>query len=794
MKQIRASVYIRNLLLLICFLCVTASLVMSADVIMESKAFMSLTAGERAWPNKDINEGLNSTSLEGSNTSTQKSFAVQLLQQITCTRLLWLAIVITLLVCLILLWNHLLRYKMNERTLKLQRSEAKYRRVVDSLGADYIFYTINPRGLLTYVSPSAYEMMGYQPEEAIGKHFSIFHTDTSITVKQAVASTEKGLQGENVLPFEGELRHKDGTLVMIETTETPIFDEQGNVVALEGLLHNITQRKQTEQELHKYRENLEALVDERTLESLILSRAVEQSHSTIIITDINGDIEFVNPAFTRVSGFTEAEVLGKNPKILQSDSHPVIFYQSMWDTLVAGEVWQGEIHSKRKDGSLYWEYSTISPVKDQAGKITHYVAIKDDITSRKETEQQLIKAQHQAETANQAKSDFLANMSHDIRTPMNGIIGLTRLVLATKLSVEQQKQLEKIQLSAEGLLGLLNDILDFSKIEAGQLLIEKNDFSLAKMLFSVSSMMEHGAESKGLELTIDNADLELSLFVKGDELRLRQILVNLVGNSIKFSKQGPIIVEVAPQHREDSQLKLHFMVSDTGIGIPADRHDSVFTSFNQADTSISRKFGGTGLGLAICKQLAELMGGEIWIENNTPQGTIFHFTVVVERGSEKAQPQLDSTIFPIKKMRILLVEDNAINCEIVTLVLEKDGHQVISAQNGLVSLGLLSIHQFDLIIMDVQMPIMDGLEATTIIRASEEGMDLARFKLPQSLPERLAQQCKGKYIPIIAMTANAMEGDKERCLKAGMDTYLTKPFEPAQLRAKVVNMEVASLL
>lgn len=412
--------------------------------------------------------------------------------------------------------------------------------------------------------------------------------------------------------------------------------------------------------------------------------------------------------------------------------------------------------------------------------------LRREIVSHKQTGKALQEAKEAAEGANRAKSLFLANMSHEIRTPLNSIIGMTRLALHSGLNPEQHKFINRVKRSADGLEGLLNDILDFSKIDAGQLIMEERDFSLPAMLDQIHFMMGFGAAKKGLELIIQSDLTKLPRLVKGDELRLRQILVNLIGNSIKFTAKGSVTVSVTSEKRGDDRLKLHFTVADTGIGISAEKQETIFDSFSQGDSSTTREFGGTGLGLTICKQLVEMMGGQIRLESIEGQGANFHFTVVLGYGDEnKVGEQDDAVGSTVKGLTILLVEDNEFNRLLACTVLEIDRHRVIEAENGLQALEILGDQDVDLIFMDVQMTVMDGLTASAIIRACEKNRNLDTFDLPASLAEKLVRRFKNGHVPIVALTAHTMSGDQQRCLAAGMDEYMTKPFKPEVMAATI---------
>ena len=399
------------------------------------------------------------------------------------------------------------------------------------------------------------------------------------------------------------------------------------------------------------------------------------------------------------------------------------------------------------------------------------------------TIEQSRKLAEKAEAASKAKSIFLANMSHEIRTPMNGIIGMTYLAMQAKGEAQRRRFLQTVQHSAESLLGLLNDILDFSKIEAGQLHLHPTAFMLQQFLEGVVSTMNVPAVEMGLQLRVSVQDGLPAVFI-GDDLRLRQILLNLVGNAIKFTRAGSVTISVAGEGSENTDdAPLHFIVADTGIGIAQEKLSLIFKSFEQADTSHARQYGGTGLGLSICKQLVTLMGGRIWVESRENVGSSFHFTVALPAGNEKslvASSEQEQSWQPeIKGLRVLVVDDNEVNCEVAGMILEQD-HLVTTATNGLEALKLLADACFDVILMDVQMPKMDGLTATALIRTVEHGQPPDR-NLPEHLGRPLAARLKNGHIPIIAMTAQAMGGDREICLAAGMDEYITKPFQPNQL-------------
>jgi len=426
---------------------------------------------------------------------------------------------------------------------------------------------------------------------------------------------------------------------------------------------------------------------------------------------------------------------------------------------------------------------------DELGQLTAALNEMSDQLQRSMIE--IREAKERAEKSDQAKSLFLANMSHEIRTPMSAIIGMTHLAMQTSAEDKRQRFLQTVRQSAEGLLELLNDILDFSKMEAGQLQLNETPFALDRLLDGVFSTMNVPAAEKGLRLRIETAANLFPAYV-GDASRLRQILINLVGNAIKFTPAGSVTISVeSPEQTPDNpRLNLHFIVADTGIGIPEEKCAQIFTRFEQVDSSYARKYGGAGLGLSICTQLIRLMGGRIWVESRQNQGSLFHFIAPllpcsVDRLAEAIegdQPRQPT----VKGLRILVVDDNEVNREVAGMTLAHD-HAATMAANGVEALTALAAADFDLILMDVQMPLMDGLTAARIIREAERGAAPATA-LPGDASAALVRRLKGRRLPIVAMTAHAMGGDREMCLQAGMDAYIAKPFQPEQLNAALATV------
>ncbi|MBN1477918.1 response regulator [Candidatus Sumerlaeota bacterium] len=665
-----------------------------------------------------------------------------------------------------------------------------------------------------------------------------------------------------------------------------------------------------------------------------MSRAIESTADAVVVTDREGRITSVNPAFTAITGYTAEQAFGQTPRLLKSGEVPPEVYEDMWSTITRGEGWRGDVTNRRSDDSLYHAALTISPIVSDSGSIDGFVGLQRDVTAERLAEAALMEAKVAAEQANRelqetnahlheatalasamaakaemavvAKSEFLATMSHEIRTPMNGIIGMTELLLDTELTGTQLDFADTIRSCAESLLSLINDILDYSKIEAGRLDLEQIDFDLRTTIEGILDVVAQRAQSKGLEL-VCLIHPNVPRRVSGDPGRLRQVILNLLNNAIKFTDEGEVTVHVTLESETEDTHTLRIRVADTGIGIPRDRQEIIFESFSQADASTTRRFGGTGLGLAICKQIIGVMGGEIGVESEENRGSTFWFTVplakcttpeeitpsdidllgrrilvvddnrtnlalfsallgswgcrhteaesgeralallreaveekdpyhillldrqmpgmdgetlgravksdslisdtilvmltsLAERGDASRLHEIGFAAYlpkPVKqshlhdclvtvlgqrvcargpaapplvtrhtlrearrRAHILLAEDNPVNQRVAIHMLTRMGYLVDAVPNGREAVEALEHGRFDIVLMDCHMPEMDGYEATRRIREQENGLS---------------------HTPIIAMTANAMKGDRERCLEAGMDDYLSKPVKSEDL-------------
>lgn len=522
-----------------------------------------------------------------------------------------------------------------------------------------------------------------------------------------------------------------------------------------------------------------------------LRRAVEQSPVSILITDPEGVIEYANPRFSEVTGFSRREVVGQTPRILRSGHTPAETYRDLWQTILAGREWRGRMRNRRKNGELFWEEATVAPVFGEDGKVAHFIAVKEDITERQRKDDELARyrqslesqvlartedlalAMQKARAAERAKDEFLTHMSHEIRTPINAIVGFSELLADTSLDARQRDYLAKLNGAGEHLLTLINKVLDLSKIAAGKLELAEHEFVLADTLERLAAVLGLQAQEKRLALTVAAAP-GLPQRLRGDALRLNQVLMNLLANAIKFTDCGTVSLHVelatAPGLAAD-RVDIRFTVRDTGIGMAPEELERVFEPFAQADASMTRRYGGTGLGLSISRELITLMGGSLSVHSTRGEGTAFAVTLPFriaaatgarEDGTTDAPPPPCTLHFA--GVRILLAEDQPLNQQVAVELLSKAGIATTIAGNGRDALDLLDgTERFDLVLMDLQMPVLDGLSAIREIRRKKQF----------------------DALPVIAMTAHVLDDERRECLAAGANDHLGKPFRPDALLARL---------
>jgi PAS domain S-box-containing protein len=709
------------------------------------------------------------------------------------------------------------------------------------------------------------EFVGFKKEDIVGKKSSqIASADLALTYDESdwiVAETKK------FYTHESKVEHSDGTRHDVVFYKSPLLTRYGALRGIVGVILDITDRKRIEASLDKFK------------------YAVEQSPTSIVMTDTRGNIEYVNPKFTSLTGYSFDEVKGQNPRILKSGLMSHEYYESMWQMISSGKEWHGEFHNKKKDGSLYWESASVSGIKNSRNEIVSFIAIKEDITDRKKMESALRDSEElmsvlldamqdpatllslqgeiialnepaaerfhvvksscvgrnvfdllsnpakenrkiafrnvleygkpyqwedlddgrfydsisypvkgldgtvacvavysrditahkknesvlrdlveKAERANREKSNFLATMSHEIRTPLNAIIGMTDLTLMTDSDIEKLDYLHTVKDSAIHLLSVINDVLDFSKMESGKFTLKQDIFDLHKVAESVIMLLRGDALSRGLELKLTVQE-GLPAALSGDGAAFKQILINLMGNAVKFTEQGGVYVDISFR-LEDDRAVVTTHVTDTGIGIPPERMGIIFESFTRANSYTGSKYGGSGLGLSICRNLTKLMKGEISATSVPGKGSEFTLEIpFVVAESRTARTSSSQSAARMKKLTVLVAEDNLVNVKFMTIVLGKLGYEYDVAGNGIDALRWCSKRTYDVILMDIEMPEMDGIEATQTLRADPSSLNCTT--------------------PVIALTAHAVADVQDRCLAAGMNGFITKPIRIEEIEKKI---------
>ncbi|MEA2796011.1 MAG: hypothetical protein QOI87_3391 [Bradyrhizobium sp.] len=634
--------------------------------------------------------------------------------------------------------------------------------------ANFSSIATDAKGVIQIFNVGAERMLGYTAAEVTNKI-----TPADISDPQELIAHAKALSVEletTIMPgFEAlvfkasrgiediyELTYirKDGTRFPAVVSVTALRDAQGTIIGYLLIGTDNTARKLVEAEQQK--------LDQRLRDQQFYTRSlIESNIDALMTTDPSGIITDVNKQMEALTGCSRDELIGAPFKDCFTD--PERAEAAIKLVLGVKKVTDYELTARARDGKQTVVSYNATTFYDRSRTLQGVFAAARDVTERKRVEAELQQAKAAAEHASQAKSDFLASMSHEIRTPMNAIMGVADLLAKTDLSAAQEKYVQIFRRAGDHLLDLINDILDLSKIEASQLELEQRGFSLKEKLEKVTEMVAPRAKEKGLTLVCEIAP-NVPDDVVGDSTRLRQVLLNLLGNAIKFTQSGQVSLRVAPcpESSSSTAMRFTFTVADTGMGIPGDKLDQVFERFTQADSSTTRRFGGSGLGLTISKRLVELMGGRIWVESEVGQGTAFAFTVPLEIWAADNRPASVSIgtgpKLPLPALRILLADDSPDNCTIMMAYLEHTPYRVEIAATGAIACEKFKEGNYDLVVMDWQMPIMDGLSATRAIRAWEQANDR-----PPT--------------PIVALTASASKGDKEKCLAAGCTAFLTKPIK-----------------
>jgi PAS domain S-box-containing protein len=645
----------------------------------------------------------------------------------------------------------------------LNRTRDYLEKLLDYANAPIIVWDTSFR--ITRFNHAFERLTGRSAGEVLGKSLAILFPEDS--KEKSLAHIARTHEGERWNVVEIPILNVDGSVRIVLWNSTNTYDDDGTILATIAQGQDITERKEAERVLRESERRLKDIID-------FLPDAT-------FVIDKKGIVIAWNRAIESMTGVMAKDILGKG-----NYEYALPFYGERRPVLIdllldrhkdieenyarierKDDALEGEAYMPNMRGGAVYLFGKAAVLYDSSGSVFGAIESIRDITERKQAEEELKKAKVSAEEAARTKAEFLANMSHEIRTPLNAVVGLTDLLSSTELTPEQRDYVDIIRTSGDLLLSVINDILDFSKIEGGKMELENQPFDLKSCIKSSIDLVFASAEEKGLIVDYF-LDMQVPATIIGDVIRLKQVLVNLLSNAVKFTDHGKVEVLVCAPPTESDELEIGFSVKDTGIGISKDKLDRLFQSFSQIDSSTTRKYGGTGLGLAISKKLVELMGGKIWAESEEGIGSTFHFTIKTKAMNQKLAlsdgtekwPQKGAIRERSKPLRILLAEDNLINQKVALKMLNKLGYSADLAENGLEVMQALESKTYDLVLMDIQMPVMDGFEAARRIR---------------------------KQWPIgpriVAITAYALKGDKERCMEAGMDDYISKPIQLDELQS-----------
>ncbi|MBW3544578.1 MAG: PAS domain S-box protein [Bacteroidetes bacterium] len=631
-----------------------------------------------------------------------------------------------------------------EARQQLKEREALYRLLSENSRDVIGLYDLT--GKCLFVSEAIKDMLGYTSHE---------YQQLDWTTRVHFEDVEKLLYGATKIQedhshiVQYRKRKREGEYLWVESIMRLLPARGGEAAKIQISTRDISDRRIAQEALESSEKKFKDLVN--------FSSAAIYTH------DLEGNFLSVNPAFCQAVGYSEIHILGKRVDAFAAYKDDILF-KGYLEKLFLNKHTEGDIALlNSKQQKVYISFS--SYLVEEPGRDSYVISNAYDITERVLMERELKKAKELAEESAQLKQNFLANMSHEIRTPMNGIVGISSLLANTRLNKKQENYLKVIRQSADNLLVILNDILDLGKINADKLALEETPFSVEEVLRTARQTLMYKAEEKGISLTITRPALA-NLRLKGDPYRLNQVLLNLMSNALKFTHVGGVNVSVRILEENAAAMRLEFAIADTGIGIPQDKHALIFEEFTQAYTSTTRKFGGTGLGLNICKKLVEMQGGRIWVESEVGKGSTFKFVLsypLCEEGANPGHISVDQSDF--NNIRVLLAEDNEVNILLASTLLKNRGCRVKVATNGQEAVKQASAHRYDVILMDIQMPILSGVEATRQIRSDSES--------------------KNTDTPIIALTANIFKSDREDYLQAGMNDYISKPFKENELFTKI---------